>query len=183
MTPNGKLDRRALPEPEYEAYASRGYENPRERSRRYWQESGQNCSEWSESAGGMTSSPWEAIIIGSESDVTYPPGSDGGSVNHRLFSHSVLKDFGQIIERSSRLELPPIKVIDCRDRVELSLAQRRIWFLSQMTGVSQAYHVSGGLRLRGDLDYRRCDRHWIRSSGVTKRCVQPSHQAMEVQSK
>jgi NRPS condensation-like uncharacterized protein len=35
--------------------------------------------------------------------------------------------------------------------VPLSFAQQRLWFLAQMEGVSQAYHISFGLRLKGDL--------------------------------
>ena len=36
--------------------------------------------------------------------------------------------------------------------VGLSFAQQRLWFLSQMEGVSEAYHIAAGLRLRGKLD-------------------------------
>ena len=34
----------------------------------------------------------------------------------------------------------------------LSYAQQRLWFLAQMEGVSEAYHIPLGLRLRGGLD-------------------------------
>ena len=37
-------------------------------------------------------------------------------------------------------------------RLPLSFAQQRLWFLAQMEGVSEAYHIPLGLRLRGDLD-------------------------------
>src|SRR5271154_7598846 len=33
-----------------------------------------------------------------------------------------------------------------------SFAQQRLWFLAQMEGVSEAYHVPLRLRLRGDLN-------------------------------
>src|SRR5262245_29549016 len=36
--------------------------------------------------------------------------------------------------------------------VPLSFAQQRLWFLSQFEEASRAYHISGGLRLTGDLD-------------------------------
>ena len=47
----------------------------------------------------------------------------------------------QIIPRISRGENLP-----------LSFAQQRLWFLAQMDGVSQAYHICRGLRLKGKLD-------------------------------
>src|SRR5215469_4839033 len=34
----------------------------------------------------------------------------------------------------------------------LSFAQQRLWFLSQLEGLSRVYHISGGLRLAGPLD-------------------------------
>src|SRR5258708_21875807 len=34
----------------------------------------------------------------------------------------------------------------------LSFAQERLWFLAQMGGVSEAYHIPLGLRMKGDLD-------------------------------
>src|SRR5258708_26699078 len=34
----------------------------------------------------------------------------------------------------------------------LSFAQQRLWFLAQMEGVSEAYHIPLGLRMKGDLD-------------------------------
>ena len=41
---------------------------------------------------------------------------------------------------------------DLFDQFPLSFAQQRLWFLAQMEGVSEAYHIPFGLRLKGDLD-------------------------------
>jgi hypothetical protein len=38
------------------------------------------------------------------------------------------------------------------ERLPLSYAQQRLWFLTRMEGVSEAYHIPWGMRLRGELD-------------------------------
>src|ERR1700730_18388805 len=59
--------------------------------------------------------------------------------------------------RTSRLRgrvvpLLPIVRVDRSERLPLSYAQQRLWFLAQMEGGSEAYHTHFGLRLRGDLN-------------------------------
>src|SRR5206468_1297656 len=45
------------------------------------------------------------------------------------------------------------------ERLELSYAQQRQWFLAQLEGVSESYHIPMGLRLRGALNIKA----WRRS--------------------
>jgi len=71
-----------------------------------------------------------------------------------LFAHPVLADFARTVERSARAELPPIFPVDRNNPLELSFAQQRLWFLAQFDGAGEAYHIAGGLRLKGDLDRR-----------------------------
>ena len=56
------------------------------------------------------------------------------------------------------------------DKFPLSSGQQRLWFLAQMPGGSEAYHVPMGLRLRGDLDRtalrRALDRILIRHEAL-----------------
>jgi arthrofactin-type cyclic lipopeptide synthetase C len=54
--------------------------------------------------------------------------------------------------KSTTVSLPPITRSERGERVPLSFAQQRLWFLSQMEGVSEAYHMPLGWRLVGDLD-------------------------------
>jgi Condensation domain len=49
-------------------------------------------------------------------------------------------------------ELPPITAAERSERLALSFAQQRLWFLAQMEGGSEAYHIPFGLSLEGKLD-------------------------------
>ena len=54
--------------------------------------------------------------------------------------------------KKKQVELPRIAPAERGSPLPLSFAQQRLWFLAQMDGVSEAYHIPGGLRLKGDLD-------------------------------
>ena len=69
-----------------------------------------------------------------------------------LFARPVLAEFAEAVREGARSTLPPITVAGRDEPLPLSFAQRRLWFLAQMEGVSQAYHISLGLRLTGVLD-------------------------------
>ncbi|WP_161795474.1 condensation domain-containing protein [Xanthomonas sp. MUS 060] len=69
-----------------------------------------------------------------------------------LFAHATLQRLAESVASSSSVALQPIMPLESDAPRVLSFAQQRLWFLSQFEGVSQAYHISGGLRLRGVLD-------------------------------
>ncbi|MGH8442730.1 MAG: amino acid adenylation domain-containing protein [Nevskiaceae bacterium] len=69
-----------------------------------------------------------------------------------LFAWPVLADFAATVDQASRDALPPISRVPRDKPLMLSFAQHRLWFLGQMEGVSQTYHIPGTLRLRGRLD-------------------------------
>jgi amino acid adenylation domain-containing protein len=48
---------------------------------------------------------------------------------------------------------PPMTPADRSKPLPLSFAQQRLWFLAQLEGASQAYHMPLGLELRGELDH------------------------------
>ena len=58
------------------------------------------------------------------------------------------------------------------ERMPLSFAQQRLWFLGQMEGGSEAHHVLFGQRLKGDLDALHCGGRWIGSWSGMRCCVQ-----------
>ncbi|HEU4556753.1 MAG TPA: amino acid adenylation domain-containing protein [Longimicrobium sp.] len=51
-----------------------------------------------------------------------------------------------------RSELPPIERVSHDERLPLSFAQQRLWFLEQLEALGSAYHIHKALRLRGELD-------------------------------
>ena len=88
-----------------------------------------------------------------------------------LFAHPVLADWRGLLE-----ERPSWIAADhaCGSRANglpLSFAQQRLWFLAQMEGVSEAYHIPFGLRLRGSWIEGRCGGRWTGSWSGTRRCA------------
>ena len=69
-----------------------------------------------------------------------------------LFAHPVLTDLARALAGASSAELSPIVAVERGAHLPLSFAQQRLWFLAQMEGVSQAYHMPMGWRLKGSLD-------------------------------
>ena len=68
-----------------------------------------------------------------------------------LFAHPVLADLAHGLKSAARAELPGIVALERRQRLPLSFAQQRLWFLAQIEGASRAYHMPFDLRLKGEL--------------------------------
>ncbi|HEX2080603.1 MAG TPA: non-ribosomal peptide synthase/polyketide synthase [Longimicrobium sp.] len=153
LTPSGKLDRRALPAPEGDAYAARAYEAPVGHTEQALAEI------WSEvlriervgrhddffELGGHSLLAVQVIsrvrqVLAVEAELG------------QVFTRPVLQDFARGLETAARSELPPIDPASRGDRLPLSFAQQRLWFLEQLGNLGSTYHVPRRLRLRGSLD-------------------------------
>jgi len=153
LTPNGKLDRAALPAPEGDAYAAREYEAPADETEAALAEI------WAEvlrvdrvgrrdgffELGGH--SLLAVQVISRVRQVLEVEVSLGD-----LFTRPVLAEFAREVAIAARAELPPIERADRERGVPLSFAQQRLWFLEQMGNLGSTYHISRRQRLRGDLD-------------------------------
>lgn len=80
-----------------------------------------------------------------------------------LFGHSRLAPFADLCRRTALIMAPPspggADWIEPTKRLSLSLAQRRLWFLTQLdTAAASAYHLVTALRLFGALDVGALER-------------------------
>ena len=153
LTPSGKVDRRALPAPEGDAYARRGYEAPATETEAALAEL------WSAVLGVERVGRWDHFFeLGGHSLLAVQVISRVRQVLGvevalgELFERTVLADFARAVEGAGRSELPAIERVDRSERVPLSFAQQRLWFLEQLGGLGSTYHVGRRLRLRGELD-------------------------------
>ncbi|MGH9968411.1 MAG: amino acid adenylation domain-containing protein, partial [Pyrinomonadaceae bacterium] len=152
LTPNGKLDRKALPAPEGEAYGARGHEAPIGKIEttlaEIWGEVlkvdrvGRHDNFFELGAHSLlvirvVSRLRKALNV----DVTI----------RDVFEHPVLADQAAEVQKATPATLPPITPAQRGERLPLSFAQQRLWFLAQL-GESEAYHIFNGWRLKGQLD-------------------------------
>ncbi|MDF0730621.1 amino acid adenylation domain-containing protein, partial [Pseudomonas entomophila] len=154
LTPNGKLDRKALPEPDDAALVTQPYAAPQGR------------------VETVLASIWQALLqaerVGRDDDFFALGGDSMHAVKlmvlvrqqlgtelamAELFANPTLAGVAATIEAAGPSSLPAITAGEREAVMPLSFAQQRLWFLAQMEGGSAAYHVPGGVRLLGTLDH------------------------------
>ncbi|WP_122894355.1 non-ribosomal peptide synthetase, partial [Burkholderia pseudomallei] len=144
LTPNGKLDRRALPAPADDAYARAEYEAPQGAKEEAL------AAIWRELLHVERVSRHDNFFeLGGHSLLAVQLVSrlrQALSVEVALstvFDAPVLSALAERLEAENTAVLPPIPLTPRDGRIALSLAQQRLWFLTQLEGVSEAYHMSG----------------------------------------
>ncbi|MCU1758285.1 non-ribosomal peptide synthetase [Pseudomonas sp. 14P_8.1_Bac3] len=157
LSPSGKLDRRALPEPHWQV---------REHVEPVTELEQQLAAIWREVLGlkriGLRD---DFFALGGHSLLATQIISRSRQACNvelplrALFEHSELGAFAeqvQQVQASGRThQQPPIEKVDRSQPVPLSYSQQRMWFLWQMEPDSPAYNVGGMARLRGVLDVGR----------------------------
>jgi amino acid adenylation domain-containing protein len=153
LTPNGKIDRTALPRPDCCGDSSTFYTTPAE-----------------EIVGAIWSTLLGRSDIGPRSDFFALGGHSllAAQMIVRLrsafskdvplrwaFEFPILRDLAAAVSigaTHSGAHSAAITRVDRGRPLRPSLAQERLWFIDQFTGSNSAYNITGAVRLRGDLD-------------------------------
>ena len=153
LTPNGKLDRKALPAPDVGALQTQQYEAPQgdleEALAAIWQDIlgiervGRHDHFFE--LGGHS-------LLAVQMITRIRQGMGCELALRDLFDHPALQDLARQLQQSDANTLAPIERADRSQPLPLSFAQQRLWFIAQMEGASEAYHIAGGIRLKGVLD-------------------------------
>ncbi|KAA2257273.1 amino acid adenylation domain-containing protein [Solihabitans fulvus] len=151
LSPNGKLDRTALPEPA-DAVSPTGLVPPRTDTERAV------ARIWAEAIGvdrvgvedhfvhvGGDSVLGARVLarIRAELGVSLPP--------RAVFDHPTVAGLAELVEAAPAGE-PPITRVDRAAALPLSSAQQRLWFLDDLAPGGTEYNTGVGLRLTGRLD-------------------------------
>ncbi|MFI6321767.1 amino acid adenylation domain-containing protein [Nonomuraea sp. NPDC050556] len=144
LNPNGKIDRAALPRPAAAAAAPPG---PLGTVTEYLV-----ASAWAEVLGVALPGPGDDFFaLGGHSFAAVRVMGRLGAPVRLIFEHPVLADLAAALGRAGGSGSEPIPRRP-DGPVELSPAQARLWFLSQLDPSGSAYNVGMTLRLTGPLD-------------------------------
>jgi len=75
-----------------------------------------------------------------------------------LFEQPALKDLSSVLDEAQLTSQTPILLSDRNQPLPLSWAQQRLWFIAQLDGGSEAYHIPGAVRLKGELSREALER-------------------------
>ncbi len=160
LTPNGKVDRKALPPPESQAYANQEYERPQgeieETLAAIWQELlhvervGRHDNFFE--LGGHSLLATQLISkIRRRLDIDVPLKA--------VFERASIARFAELAARAGTSEIPPIRPVDRTqlERLPLSFAQERLWFINQLEPDGTGYNVPRAVTIRGELHLDQLD--------------------------
>ncbi|KAF9561023.1 hypothetical protein EC968_005932 [Mortierella alpina] len=155
LTSNGKIDRRALPKPSEDSFAHEEYEAPEGEIETAL------ASIWADLLRlDRVSRNDSFFALGGHSLMAVQMMNRVATLGAHvplatLFASPCLSEFAAVIKSrlgNDSIALPPIVSVPREEMMPLSFAQQRMWFLAQMDGVSDTYHVPLTIRLRGALD-------------------------------
>ena len=153
LTPTGKIDRAALPLPDSTAYVARAYEEARDEIEAALAEI------WSEVLALPRIGRWDHFFeLGGHSLRAVQVMSRVRRVLavdialQEIFLHPVLMELAQRVRQATRVALPPIERAKPAERLGLSFAQQRLWFMEHAGEGGATFNICIPYRLRGGLD-------------------------------
>ncbi|KAF9287737.1 hypothetical protein BGZ68_001346 [Mortierella alpina] len=155
LTNNGKIDKRALPEPDSSSFVTREYVAPQ--------------GDLEVALAAMWSEVLKIESVGRHDNFFMLGGHSLLAVRlmnrvstlgvqlplSTMFSSPTLSALAEVVSSKISAEVLPQSTITAISRdgpLEVSFAQQRLWFLAQMEGVSDIYHVPVALRFQGHLN-------------------------------
>ncbi|WXK35240.1 amino acid adenylation domain-containing protein (plasmid) [Mycetohabitans rhizoxinica] len=155
LTPNGKLDRRALPEPSADALAHQAYEAPQGELETTL------AQIWAELLGVEQVGRHDSFFaLGGHSLLAVRLMNRVAALGMplplaALFAAPTLAGLAAVLSAQCTSDSSVSSAITPVSRdgaLPLSFAQQRLWFLAQLDGASDAYHIPLALRVRGPLN-------------------------------
>ncbi|MBW7477833.1 amino acid adenylation domain-containing protein, partial [Paenibacillus oenotherae] len=158
LTPNGKVDRRGLPEPERSAMGGESYVAPRTELEAKLAEIWQSVlgiaqvgakDHFFELGGHSLKATMLAARVYKELNVNLPLRS--------IFEAPRLEELAQRIGEQEESKYASIEQTEERSYYPVSSAQRRMYILNQLEGAQTSYNMPGVYMVEGELDTKRME--------------------------
>ncbi|MEC1536488.1 non-ribosomal peptide synthase/polyketide synthase [Bacillus sonorensis] len=156
LTKNGKVDRKALPEPDRTAGTETEYEAPRNKTEEklasIWRDIldveriGMN-DHFFDMGGHSLKAAAMASKIRKELKTEVPL--------RQIFKTPTIKGLGEYIQSTKESVYSSIKQVEEKEYYHLSSAQKRLYILNQIEGSGLSYNIPFTMKVKGDFDKRR----------------------------